>query len=178
IVFLRAWYPVKPKKYYNPVTSLLLSSKTDWQGMRLIGAVRKELGIPIANNLESTYRPIDRPIRRFNPLHIAKSLQSQLPFASKPKLFKARSKKSYLQKRAVVLEPKEKQIYTLMQQIQTLKKEKNRKKKEKQAQKRVEHAKKVWLKRGVQEVGKAMGQGIRKFVQNEFAVFAHGNVDI
>ena len=56
IVFLRAWYPVKPKKYYNPVTSLLLSSKTDWQGMRLIGAVRKERGITIVNNPDSTYR--------------------------------------------------------------------------------------------------------------------------
>ncbi|KAG9300622.1 hypothetical protein G9A89_005222 [Geosiphon pyriformis] len=143
IVFLRAWYPVKPKKLYNPVTSLLLSTKTDWQGMRLIGQIRKEMAISTPYNPNSTYRNIDRPIRRFNPLRIPKTLQAALPFASKLKDLKKRSKSSYLQKRAVVLEPGEKKIYTLIQQIQTLKKEKERKRKEKQTLRRLEHAKKV-----------------------------------
>ncbi|CAG8467667.1 7381_t:CDS:10 [Ambispora leptoticha] len=143
IVFLRAWYPIKPKKFYNPVTSLLLSTKTDWSGMRLTGQLRKEYGIPTPSNPTSTYRPIERPIRRFNPLLIPKSLQSELPFASKPKDLKKRSKPTYMQKRAVVLEPEEKKIYSLMQQIHTLKKEKEKKRKEKQEIRRIEHAKKV-----------------------------------
>ncbi|CAG8551851.1 13654_t:CDS:10, partial [Cetraspora pellucida] len=109
IVFLRAWCPVMPKKFYNPVTSLLLSTKTKWQGMRLTGEIRKDLNIKTPINPESQYRKIERASRRFNPLHISKSLQAGLPFASKPKLLKKkRSKPTYIQKRAVVLEPQEK----------------------------------------------------------------------
>ncbi|KAG1051203.1 hypothetical protein G6F43_006577 [Rhizopus delemar] len=118
IVFLRAWYPVKPRKFYNPVTSLLLSSKQDWQGMR------------------STGQPIERKERRFNTLKIPKSLQAELPFASKPKIMNKSKKKSYLAKRAVVLEPEEKKIYTLMQQLNTLRNEKTRKRKLKDTERR------------------------------------------
>jgi ribosome biogenesis protein BMS1 len=56
IVFLRAWYPVKPRKFYNPVTSLLLSSKSDWQGMRLTGQVRKDLELHAPQNKDSIYK--------------------------------------------------------------------------------------------------------------------------
>lgn len=56
IVFLRAWYPVKPRKYYNPVTSLLLSSKTEWRGMRLTGEVRRELNMHAPQNVDSVYK--------------------------------------------------------------------------------------------------------------------------
>lgn len=56
IVFLRAWYPVLPKKFYNPVTSLLLTSKKDWQGMKLSSQVRREQGIPLPINQDSTYK--------------------------------------------------------------------------------------------------------------------------
>ncbi|CAJ0768856.1 484_t:CDS:10, partial [Entrophospora sp. SA101] len=108
IIFLRAWYPIKPKKFYNPVTSLLLSSKKDWQGMRLSGVVRHELNMPTPHKSDSDYRSIERKTRRFNPLHIPKSLQAELPFESKPKLLKKQSKQSYMQKRVVVMEPKEK----------------------------------------------------------------------
>lgn len=31
IVFLRCWYPVRPVKYYTPVTTLLQSDKETWQ---------------------------------------------------------------------------------------------------------------------------------------------------
>ncbi|CAJ0908873.1 9923_t:CDS:10 [Entrophospora sp. SA101] len=110
IIFLRAWYPIKPKKFYNPVTSLLLSSKKDWQGMRLSGVVRHELNMPTPHKSDSDYRSIERKTRRFNPLHIPKSLQAELPFESKPKLLKKQSKQSYMQKRVVVMEPKEKNL--------------------------------------------------------------------
>lgn len=56
IVFLRAWYPIKPKKFYNPVTSLLLSSKKEWQGMRLTGQIRRELNIKTPKNPDSQYK--------------------------------------------------------------------------------------------------------------------------
>lgn len=45
-------------------------------------------------------------------------------------------KRSYLAKRAVVLEPEEKKIYTLMQQLNTLRNEKTRKRKLKDTERR------------------------------------------
>ncbi|CAG8682073.1 16974_t:CDS:10, partial [Dentiscutata erythropus] len=107
-ILMSAWYPVTPKKFYNPVTSLLLSTKTKWQGMRLTGEIRKDLDIKTPINPDSQYRKIERTSRRFNPLHISKSLQAGLPFASKPKLLKKQSRQTYIQRRAVVLEPQEK----------------------------------------------------------------------
>ncbi|ORX61911.1 DUF663-domain-containing protein [Hesseltinella vesiculosa] len=136
IVFLRAWYPVKPRKFYNPVTSLLLSSKSDWQGMRLTGQVRKDQNMHAPQEVDSIYKPIERSTRRFNNLKIPKKLQADLPFASKPKVSQAAKKKSYLSKRAVVLEPEEKKIYTLMQQLNTLRNEKDRKRKAKDTERR------------------------------------------
>ena len=36
IVFLRAWFPVRPHRFYHPVTNLLENAETDtWSGMRL-----------------------------------------------------------------------------------------------------------------------------------------------
>jgi hypothetical protein len=46
IVFLRAWYPVKPPKFYNPVTSLLNQGKI-WNGMRTTGQLRRDLSLTI-----------------------------------------------------------------------------------------------------------------------------------
>ncbi|KAI9263384.1 hypothetical protein BDA99DRAFT_510092 [Phascolomyces articulosus] len=142
IVFLRAWYPVKPRKYYNPVTSLLLSSKNEWQGMRLTGQVRRELEMRAPQKMDSAYKPIERKTRRFNTLKIPKSLQAELPFASKPKIAKSSSKKSYLAKRAVILEPEEKKIYTMMQQLNTIKNDKDKKRKIKDTERRLENIKK------------------------------------
>ncbi|KAI8089812.1 uncharacterized protein BX664DRAFT_297772 [Halteromyces radiatus] len=142
IVFLRAWYPVKPRKFYNPVTSLLLSSKSEWKGMRLTGEVRRDLNLHAPQNVDSTYKPIERKTRRFNTLKVPKSLQAELPFASKPKIAKPSKKKSYLAKRAVVLEPEEKKIYTMMQQLNTLRNEKDRKRKIKDTERREIYEKK------------------------------------
>ncbi|KAJ3734936.1 GTP binding protein [Lentinula guzmanii] len=109
IVFLRAWYSVQPRKFYAPVTSLLLPSqaqnsppdvdetpfqtKQTWTGMRLTGTVRRSLGIETALNVNSTYRhklEIEQQRMekkgKFAPLVIPKSLQKQLPYKSKPKL--------------------------------------------------------------------------------------------
>lgn len=59
IVFLRAWYPIKPRKFYNPVTSLLLSSKQKWQGMRLTGQVRKDLSLHAPQKVDSIYKVLN-----------------------------------------------------------------------------------------------------------------------
>ncbi len=62
IVFLRAWYPVRPNRFYNPVTNLLgaaddRSGRPDgWTGMRLTGQVRKEEGLPTPEDKNSRYR--------------------------------------------------------------------------------------------------------------------------
>jgi ribosome biogenesis protein BMS1 len=56
IVFLRAWYPVQPKKFYNPVTSLLLSKKEKWTGMRTAGQIRRDESISLPVKKDSEYK--------------------------------------------------------------------------------------------------------------------------
>ncbi|KAJ7069922.1 GTP binding protein [Mycena amicta] len=143
IVFLRAWYAMQPRKFYNPVTSLLLSDKSAWSGMRLTGQVRREEGVKTPLNVNSTYKRIERPERRFNPLIIPKKLQAALPYASKPRMMKPQQKQTYLQKRAVVMEPEERKAVALLQQIRALRKDQVARRKEKKGEKRAAHQKKV-----------------------------------
>ncbi|KAI0629907.1 hypothetical protein C8Q77DRAFT_274825 [Trametes polyzona] len=143
IVFLRAWYSIQPRKFYNPVTSLLLSDKERWQGMRLTGQVRREQGVKTPTNVNSLYKPIERPARRFNPLKVPKKLQAALPYASKPKVMKPQHRATYMQKRAVVLEPEEKKALALLQQVRALRKDQVARRREKQEERRAAHRKKV-----------------------------------
>ncbi|KAF9220471.1 DUF663-domain-containing protein [Gyrodon lividus] len=143
IIFLRAWYSIQPRKFYNPVTSLLLSDKSRWTGMRLTGQVRRDEGIKTPLNNNSHYKPIERLPRRFNPLKIPKKLQASLPYASKPKLMKAQSNKTYMQQRAVVMEPEERKAIALLQQIRALRKDQVTRRKEKQNERKEVHRKKV-----------------------------------
>jgi len=83
IVFLRAWVPIMPRKFYIPVTNLLQADKSTWQGMRRVGELRRELKVPVPNKPDSEYKPIVRTERKFAPLVIPKALQASLPFASK-----------------------------------------------------------------------------------------------
>jgi ribosome biogenesis protein BMS1 len=123
LIFLRAWYSIQPRKFYNPVTSLLLSSGSRWTGMRLTGQVRREQGLSTPHQRDSVYKPIERPARRFNLLKVPRKLQAALPYASKPKLMKPQKKATYLQKRAVLLEPEEKRALAVMQQMRAIRKE-------------------------------------------------------
>ncbi|KIY72475.1 DUF663-domain-containing protein [Cylindrobasidium torrendii FP15055 ss-10] len=143
IVFLRAWYSIQPRKFYNPVTSLLLSDKGRWAGMRLTGQVRREEGLKTPVNADSQYKKVERAPRRFNPLVVPKKLQAQLPFASKPHQMAPQKKPTYMQKRAVVMEPEEKRAVALMQQLRALRKDQVAKRSQKKAEKREEHKKKV-----------------------------------
>jgi ribosome biogenesis protein BMS1 len=130
--------------------------------MRLTGQVRREQGVKTPLDINSAYRvyyflpisyfqvsmyfllqPIDRPSRRFNPLKVPRKLQSALPFASKPKVMKPQSKQTYMQKRAVILEPEEKRAITMLQQIRALRKDQVIRRKDKQAERKAVHLKKV-----------------------------------
>ncbi|RDB24452.1 Ribosome biogenesis protein bms1 [Hypsizygus marmoreus] len=158
IIFLRAWYSVQPRKFYNSVTSLLLSDKAHWTGMRLTGQVRREEGLKTPLNANSTYKRVERPPRRFNPLLVPKKLQAALPFASKPKLMAPQQQQTYLQKRAVVMEPEEKKAVALLQQIRALRKDQVVRRKEKKDEKKVERKKKL----AKEEVRKGEKDKVRK----------------
>jgi ribosome biogenesis protein BMS1 len=111
--------------------------------MRLTGEVRREQGVKTPMNVNSTYKRIERPPRRFNPLIVPKKLQSSLPYASKPKLMATQRRQTYLQKRAVVMEPEERKAIALLQQMRALRKDQMTRRKEKKDEKKAERQKKM-----------------------------------
>ena len=111
--------------------------------MRLTGQVRREQGLKTPTNVNSTYKPVERPARRFNPLRVPKKLQASLPYASKPKLMKAQQRATYMQKRAVVMEPEEKKAMALLQQVRALRKDQVARRREKQEERKAVHRKRV-----------------------------------
>ncbi|KAL2645256.1 hypothetical protein R1flu_012843 [Riccia fluitans] len=143
IVFLRAWTRVDVPKFFNPVTTLLQARDATWKGMKTVAELRREKNLSIPVNKDSLYKPIERHIRKFNPLKIPKQLQAALPFASKPKLKPKRKEKTLEGKRAVIMEPHEKKLFTLVQQLNTIRKEKAKKRKEANAKRREAHDLKV-----------------------------------
>ena len=154
IIFLRAWYPVKPHKFYNPVTNLLENSPSDpagedretesgWKSMRLTGQVRADANIPTPSQPNSAYRSIDRPNRPFNPHRVPRSLAADLPFKSQIIQMAPQRKQTYLQKRAVVLGGEEKRARNLMQKIMTIRKEKVAKRKVKQEERKEPYRRKM-----------------------------------
>ncbi|EMC96625.1 hypothetical protein BAUCODRAFT_70665 [Baudoinia panamericana UAMH 10762] len=178
IIFLRAWYPVRPHRFYNPVTNLLDPGNADgWSGMRLTGQVRAEQGIPTPKDKDSAYRPIERQERHFNPLRVPRKLQADLPYKSQIVQMKPQKKQTYVQKRAVVVGAEEKVARRLMQQVMTLRKEKVEKRRVKQEERREPHRKKLaeeaerrkerekrerdefWAKEGRKRKGWSEGEG-------------------
>ena len=144
IIFLRAWYPIRPRRFYNPVTNLLDAGNTDsWSGMRLTGQVRAEQGLPTPNIKNSAYRPVEREERHFNSLRVPRKLQADLPFKSQITQMKPQKKDTYAQKRAVVLGGEEKVARRLMQQIMSLRKEKVEKRRAKQEERKEPYRAKV-----------------------------------
>lgn len=129
IVFLRAWHQILPRKFYNPVTSLLLKNKTEWAGMRLTGQVRAARGIETPSEENSRYKKVERTNRHFNTLKVPKSIRSELPFTAQPvrPQVKGAKKETYSHKRAVVLGGEERKARDLMQKIFTIRKDKEAK---------------------------------------------------
>ena len=109
--------------------------------MRLTGQVRREEGLKTPTNVNSIYKPVERAARRFNPLRVPKKLQAALPYASKPKLMKKQHRETYMQKRAVVMEPEEKRAVALLQQVRALRKDQVQRRREKKDEKREKHRK-------------------------------------
>lgn len=165
IVFLRAWYPVKAQKFYNPVTNLLSApastgvsapepadskptngddnAASGWQGMRLTGQVRAAANLPTPQQQNSRYRPVQRPTRHFNPLRVPRQLAADLPFKSQIMMMRPQKKETYMSKRAVVLGGEEKRARDLMQKIMTVRKEKVEKRRVAQEERRKGYRKKV-----------------------------------
>ena len=58
ILFIRTWYPVDIPKFYNPVTTLLLpkDGKDDWNGMKTVGQMRREMGLTAPKAADSMYK--------------------------------------------------------------------------------------------------------------------------
>lgn len=139
IVFLRAWTTVDIPCLYNPVATLLQPHDKSWKGMRTVAELRSENNLPVPYNKDSAYKPIERKPRKFNPLVIPRKLQAALPFASKPKNTPARKKPLLEKRRAVVLEPHERNVHKLLQHLQLIKSEKTRKRKLKDQEKRKQY---------------------------------------
>ncbi|KAM7500049.1 hypothetical protein LguiA_024463 [Lonicera macranthoides] len=136
IVFLRAWTQVEVPRFFNPLTTTLQPRNQTWQGMKTVAQLRRENNLPVPVNKDSLYKPIERKQRKFNPLVIPKSLQAGLPFASKPKDIPSRRRNLIENRRAVVMEPYERKVHSLVQQLQLIRHEKMKKKKLKEGEKR------------------------------------------
>ncbi|KAI1470859.1 DUF663-domain-containing protein [Daldinia caldariorum] len=139
LVFLRAWYPIKPHRFYNPVTNLL----GNWQSMRLTGEVRRDQGIATPQDNNSKYRQIERATRHFNPLKVPRALAAELPFKSQIVQTKPQKRKTYMQKRAVVLGGEERKARDLMQKLTTIRKDVVARRRAKKEEKRAEFKKKM-----------------------------------
>ncbi len=90
IIFMKTWVRIHPKKFYNPVRSLLLRDKENWQGMRTRGELRfllNKKANPAQFKSDSIYRFSGRKkIRSFNSLKISENLSKNLPYHLRPKL--------------------------------------------------------------------------------------------
>ncbi|XP_053306247.1 ribosome biogenesis protein BMS1 homolog isoform X2 [Spea bombifrons] len=141
IVFLRTWYPVTVPAFYNPVTSLLkpVGEKETWSGMKTLGQLKHELGLHNKPAKDSLYKPIQRQVRHFNPIHVPKALQKALPFKNKPKLMRKKGKLPRdLVRPAVIREPHERKISALLSALGTVNNYKTAKAKTKHRQQRKE----------------------------------------
>ncbi|CDR40049.1 CYFA0S04e02520g1_1 [Cyberlindnera fabianii] len=143
IIILRTWYPVQPKKFYNPVTSHLLRQHGEWKGMRLTGQIRAAEGIELKNDADSLYGKVERKERHFNGLKVPKSVKADLPFKSQIHEMRPQKKKTYMQKRAVVVKGEEKKARALIQKLGAVAKDKEEKRRSTKDEKRKEKLKKL-----------------------------------
>ncbi|XP_024985545.1 ribosome biogenesis protein BMS1 homolog isoform X1 [Cynara cardunculus var. scolymus] len=134
IVFLRAWTQVDVPCFYNPLTTALQARGETWRGVRTVGELRREYNLRVPDNKDSHYKPIERPLKKFNPVIVPKSLQSALPFRSKPK-----DTKSKKDGRAVVAEPHERDVHKLLQHLQLIRHNKMKQQKLKKQEKKKKH---------------------------------------
>jgi len=137
IVFCRTWMPVEIKRYCNPVTSLL----SEWKAMKTKAQLQIETKTPIVVNPDSIYKPVERREKKLGKFRIPKSIEEALPYKSKPKNDAKRKQKSYIAKRAVILDAPEKKKFSFIQALNTIRKEKAMKRKETNTERREKKAK-------------------------------------
>jgi len=120
IVFCRTWFRVEVPRFYAPVTSLLLplEQKSQWQGMKTLGQLKRERAVQNAAQPDSMYTSIVRKEKIFRPLTIPKALQRALPYKDKPKLG-PENPKAALERVAVVNSPYEQKVAKMMKMIET-----------------------------------------------------------
>ncbi|KAK6645270.1 hypothetical protein RUM43_001546 [Polyplax serrata] len=122
LVFCRTWYAVDVPKFYNPMTTMLMSpeKKSQWEGMKTMGQLKRERNIKNEAQKDSLYTPIVRKEKTFKPLTIPKALQKALPYKDKPKN-PAQPKKNNVESTrvAVIKEPHEEKVAHLMKMIKT-----------------------------------------------------------
>ena len=161
IVICRLWVPVEVKDFYNPMLSLLAATAPTATAaavgdarsnsssssaavpvpasgtlMRTVAELRKQQQIPIPVNVDSLYKPITRVTREFQKFKVPAKLQEKLPFKSKPKLAVAKKGKNatYMSRRAVVLEPEDRNKRAAVQMLSTIAADKLTKRKVAQTQ--------------------------------------------
>lgn len=146
IVFLRCWYAIEPRRFYNSIASHLSADHAAHPAMRLTGRVRYDEGIKTPLRIDSTYKPVTQRSengRKFNPLRIPASLQAELPFESKTKNMAKQRRDTYMKQRAVVMDSQEKEAMSLLQAMRTVQRARQQKRDEKKAEKREQHHKQV-----------------------------------
>lgn len=113
IVFCRTWFKVEIARFYAAVTTLLMppGQKTEWQGMKTLGQLKRERNIKYDANIDSIYKEIKRDPKVFRPLVIPKGLQKSLPYKDKPKSAPLNPKKPFDTGRiAVIRSPHEQKV--------------------------------------------------------------------
>lgn len=120
IVFCRTWFRVEVPRFYAPITSLLLPAeqKSQWQGMKTLGQLKRERALQNEAQPDSMYTEIVRKPKIFRPLVIPKALQRALPYKDKPKLGPENPREA-LERVAVVNSPYEQKVSKMMKMIET-----------------------------------------------------------
>ncbi|KAJ8925423.1 hypothetical protein NQ315_009255 [Exocentrus adspersus] len=165
IVFCRTWYKVDVPEFYAPVNTLLLplDKKNAWRGIRTKGEIKRDEGIKNPINKDSLYTPIERKPKPFKPLVIPQKLQKALPYRDKPKHgVKSSERKRGIDRVAVIHEPHEQKVSTMMKMIKTAYEHKQEKLKKETKERLEKHRQEV----AAQEASKG-----RKLKQKKKEVF-------
>lgn len=168
IVFCRTWFRVEVPRFYAPITSLLLppEQKSQWQGMKTLGQLKRERALQNESQPDSMYTEIVRKPKIFRPLVIPKALQRALPYKDKPKMGPENPREA-LERVAVINSPYEQKVAKMMKMIETNYKDKRHRERREtkqrmknfRAQKRADEASK--LKRQ-KELRKKVSRAISK----------------
>lgn len=157
IVFCRTWFKVDIPQFYSPITNMLLplDAKSEWQGMKTLGQLKREKNIRAEVNEDHLYKPVERQAPNFRPLIIPKSLQRSLPYKDKPKNAPKDPKQKFEASRvAVIHSPHEQKIAKMMKMLKANHQAKEDKRKNMQNTKNSE---KIKIKQK-EEIGKLQRQ--------------------